>query len=100
MRHVIPPGQNVPGVLAHISGMDGFPRHNIRFAGGGETEDPNLSRMTSWWLATTGFGAGPQELEKIVTVVRVDDISSQDQSSGIDADQGLRPGRAQTLGNP
>ena len=38
--------QNVPGVLAHISGMLASRGYNIHSLAVGETEDPNLSRMT------------------------------------------------------
>ena len=38
--------QNVPGVLAHISGMLASRGYNINSLAVGETEDPNLSRMT------------------------------------------------------
>lgn len=79
MRHVLSAiVQNVPGVLAHISGMLASRGYNIDSLAVGETEDPNLSRMT---FVVVGDGRVLEQvrkqLEKIVTVVRVDDISSQ-----------------------
>jgi acetolactate synthase-1/3 small subunit len=80
MRHVLSAiVQNVPGVLAHISGMLASRGYNIDSLAVGETEDPNLSRMT---FVVVGDGRVLEQvrkqLEKIVTVVQVDDISSQD----------------------
>lgn len=80
MRHVLSAlVQNVPGVLAHVSGMLASRGYNIVSLAVGETEDPNLSRMT---FVVVGDDAVLEQvgkqLEKIVTVVRVDDISSQD----------------------
>ncbi|MFA8016720.1 acetolactate synthase small subunit [Bremerella cremea] len=80
MRHVLSAVvQNVPGVLAHISGMLASRGYNIDSLAVGETEDPNLSRMT---FVVVGDDAVLEQvrkqLEKIVTVVRVLDVSSQD----------------------
>ena len=80
MRHVLSAVvQNVPGVLAHISGMLASRGYNIDSLAVGETEDPHLSRMT---FVVMGDGSVLEQvrkqLEKIVTVVRVLDISSQD----------------------
>jgi acetolactate synthase-1/3 small subunit len=80
MRHVLSAlVQNVPGVLAHISGMLASRGYNIDSLAVGETEDPNLSRMT---FVVVGDDRVLQQvrkqLEKIVTVVRVDDISSRE----------------------
>jgi acetolactate synthase-1/3 small subunit len=80
MRHVLSAlVQNVPGVLSHISGMLASRGYNIDSLAVGETEDPHLSRMT---FVVVGDDAileqVRKQLEKIVTVVRVDDISSQD----------------------
>jgi acetolactate synthase-1/3 small subunit len=80
MRHVLSAlVQNVPGVLSHISGMLASRGYNIDSLAVGETEDPHLSRMT---FVVVGDDAVLEQvrkqLEKIVTVVRVDDISSQD----------------------
>jgi len=80
MRHVVSAlVQNVPGVLAHVSGMLASRGFNIVSLAVGETEDPNLSRMT--FVVVGGDKVLEQvgkQLEKIVTVVRVDDISSKD----------------------
>jgi acetolactate synthase-1/3 small subunit len=80
MRHVLSAlVQNVPGVLAHVSGMLASRGYNIVSLAVGETEDPKLSRMT---FVVVGDDAVLEQvrkqLAKIVTVVRVDDISSQD----------------------
>jgi acetolactate synthase-1/3 small subunit len=80
MRHVLSAVvQNVPGVLAHISGMLASRGYNIDSLAVGETEENNLSRMT--FVVVGGDRVLEQvrkQLEKIVTVVRVVDISSQD----------------------
>ena len=80
MRHVLSAlVQNVPGVLAHISGMLASRGYNIDSLAVGETEDPNLSRMTFVVVGDARvLEQVRKQLEKIVTVVRVDDISSQD----------------------
>ncbi|MHC2068789.1 acetolactate synthase small subunit [Bremerella sp. T1] len=80
MRHVLSAVvQNVPGVLAHISGMLASRGYNIDSLAVGETEDPHLSRMT---FVVVGDDAVLEQvrkqLEKIVTVVRVLDVSSSD----------------------
>jgi len=80
MRHVLSAlVQNVPGVLAHVAGMLASRGYNIDSLAVGETESPDLSRMT---FVVVGDDAVldqvRKQLEKIVTVVRVDDISSQD----------------------
>jgi acetolactate synthase-1/3 small subunit len=79
MRHVISAlVQNQPGVLAHVSGMLASRGFNIDSLAVGETEDPNLSRMI---FVVHGDDAvleqARKQIGKIVTVVRVDDISSQ-----------------------
>lgn len=80
MRHVLSAVvQNVPGVLAHISGMLASRGYNIDSLAVGETEDPNLSRMTFVVVGDDRvLEQVRKQLEKIVTVVRVDDISSQE----------------------
>ncbi len=80
MRHVISAVvQNVPGVLAHISGMLASRGYNIDSLAVGETEDPHLSRMTFVVVGDDRvLEQVRKQLEKIVTVVQVDDISSQD----------------------
>jgi acetolactate synthase I/III small subunit len=80
MRHVLSAlVQNQPGVLAHISGMLASRGFNIDSLAVGETEDPNLSRMT---FVVHGNDAEldqvRKQLDKIVTVVAVQDISSED----------------------
>ncbi len=80
MRHVLSAVvQNVPGVLAHISNMLASRGFNIDSLAVGETEDPILSRMTFVVVGDNRvLEQIRKQLEKIVTVVRVDDISSQD----------------------
>ena len=80
MRHVLSAlVHNQPGVLAHISGMLASRGYNIDSLAVGETEDANLSRMT---FVVRGDDAMLEQvrkqLDKIVTVVRVQDISSED----------------------
>ena len=80
MRHVLSAlVQNQPGVLANISGMLASRGFNIDSLAVGETEDANLSRMT---FVVHGDDAELEQvrkqLDKIVTVVRVQDISSED----------------------
>ncbi len=80
MRHVLSAVvQNVPGVLAHISGMLASRGYNIDSLAVGETEDTQLSRMT---LVVAGndhvLEQVRKQLEKIVTVVQVQDVSSHD----------------------
>lgn len=80
MRHVLSAlVQNVPGVLSHISGMLASRGYNIDSLAVGETENPELSRMT--FVVVGGDDVLDQvrkQLEKLVTVVEVEDISSQD----------------------
>ncbi|MBA2113456.1 acetolactate synthase small subunit [Bremerella alba] len=80
MRHVLSAVvQNVPGVLAHISGMLASRGYNIDSLAVGETEDPHLSRMTFVVVGDDHvLEQVRKQLEKIVTVVRVLDVSSQD----------------------
>ena len=79
MRHVLSATvQNVPGVLAHISGMLASRGYNIDSLAVGETDEPDFSRMT---FVLRGDNRVQEQvrrqLEKIVTVVSVDDISSR-----------------------
>lgn len=79
MRHVLSAlVQNQPGVLAHVSGMLASRGFNIDSLAVGETEDPQLSRMI---FVVHGDDAVLEQvrkqLDKIVSVVRVDDISSE-----------------------
>ncbi|HWB09736.1 MAG TPA: acetolactate synthase small subunit [Pirellulales bacterium] len=80
MRHVLSAVvQNVPGVLAHISGMLASRGYNIDSLAVGETEDPHFSRMTFVVVGDDSvLEQVRKQLEKIVTVVRVLDISSKD----------------------
>ncbi|MFO0410894.1 MAG: acetolactate synthase small subunit [Planctomycetota bacterium] len=80
MRHVLSAiVQNVPGVLAHISGMLASRGYNIDSLAVGETEINGLSRMT---FVVRGddrvLEQVRKQLEKIVTVVSVQDISAND----------------------
>ena len=77
MRHVLSAlVQNQPGVLAHISGMLASRGFNIDSLAVGETEVPNLSRIT---FVVHGDDAELEQvrkqLDKVVTVVKVMDIS-------------------------
>ncbi len=80
MRHVLSAVvQNVPGVLAHISGMLASRGYNIDSLAVGETEKPDLSRMTFVIVGDDNvLEQVRKQLEKVVTVVKVVDISSQD----------------------
>ena len=71
--------QNVPGVLAHISGMLASRGYNIDSLAVGETENPELSCMTFVVVGDDRvLEQVRKQLEKIVTVVRVDDVSARD----------------------
>lgn len=80
MRHVLSAVvQNVPGVLAHISGMLASRGYNIDSLAVGETEAPHLSRMTFVLVGDDRvLEQVRKQLEKIVTVVRVEDVSARD----------------------
>ncbi len=80
MRHVLSAVvQNVPGVLAHISGMLASRGYNIDSLAVGETEDSQFSRMTFVVVGDDSvLEQVRKQLEKVVTVVRVIDVSSQD----------------------
>jgi acetolactate synthase-1/3 small subunit len=80
MRHVLSAVvQNVPGVLAHISGMLASRGYNIDSLAVGETEKPHLSRMTFVVVGDDRvLEQVRKQLEKIVTVVKVIDIGAQD----------------------
>jgi acetolactate synthase-1/3 small subunit len=79
-RHVLSAlVQNRPGVLAHVSGMFASRGFNIDSLAVGETEDPNLSRITVVVMGDDRhLEQVRKQLEKIVTVVKVHDISSED----------------------
>src|SRR6476660_7361021 len=79
MRHLLSAlVQNQPGVLATVAGMLHSRGFNIDSLAVGETETHNLSRMT---FVVNGddqvLDQIRKQLDKIVTVVRVDDISSE-----------------------
>ena len=79
MRHVLSAVvQNQPGVLAHVSGMLASRAFNIDSLAVGATEQPDLSRMT---FVVHGDDAELEQvrkqLDKIVTVVKVLDISGE-----------------------
>src|ERR1700730_6918319 len=80
MRHVLSALVHTqPGVLAHISGMLASRGFNIDSLAVGETEEPNLSRMT---FVVHGddlvLEQVRKQLDKVVTVVAAQDISSED----------------------
>jgi acetolactate synthase-1/3 small subunit len=80
MRHVLSAlVHNQPGVLAHISGMLASRGFNIDSLAVGETENPRLSRIT---FVVHGddmvLEQVRKQLDKIVSVVKVVDISSED----------------------
>ncbi|MCE5303929.1 MAG: acetolactate synthase small subunit [Planctomycetaceae bacterium] len=80
MRHVLSAlVQNVPGVLSHISGMLASRGYNIDSLAVGETETPHLSRMTFVVVGDDNvLDQVRKQLEKIVTVVQVEDVGSAD----------------------
>ena len=80
MRHVLSAlVMNQPGVLAQIAGMLAARAYNIDSLAVGETERPELSRMT---FVVTGddrqLDQVRKQLEKIVTVVKVLDYSGEE----------------------
>jgi acetolactate synthase-1/3 small subunit len=79
MRHVLSAlVQNQPGVLAQVSGMLASRGFNIDSLAVGETEDAQLSRMTFTVHGDdTVLDQVRKQLDKIVSIVRVDDISSE-----------------------
>ena len=79
MRHVLSAlVQNQPGVLAQVAGLLHTRNFNIESLAVGETEHHDLSRMT---FVVHGDDAQldqvRKQLDKIITVVRVDDISAE-----------------------
>src|SRR5260370_9140588 len=78
MRHVLSAlVQNQPGVLAHVSGMLASRGFNIDSLAVGETEQPQLSRMTFVVHGDDNvLDQVRKQLDNIVSIVRVDDISS------------------------
>lgn len=80
MRHVLSAlVQNQPGVLAHVSGMFASRGYNIDSLAVGETEDPHLSRISFVVMGDDRtLEQVRKQLEKIVTVVKVLDLSRED----------------------
>jgi acetolactate synthase I/III small subunit len=80
MRHVLSAlVQNQPGVLAHVSGMLASRGYNIDSLAVGETETADLSRMTFVIRGDNSvLEQVRKQLQKIVTIVRVIDVSSED----------------------
>ena len=79
-RHVLSAlVQNVPGVLAHISGMLASRGYNIDSLAVGETDVSDLSRLTFVVVGDDSvLEQVRKQLEKIVTVVKVTDVSASD----------------------
>ncbi len=79
MRHVLSAlVQNQPGVLCQVSGMLASRGYNIDSLAVCETEQHEFSRMT--FVVNGGASMLEQvrkQLEKIITVVRVEDITSE-----------------------
>ena len=80
MRHVLSAiVQNVPGVLAHVSGMLASRGYNIDSLAVGETEEPAVSRMT---VVVEGdeqiLEQVVKQLRKLITVLKVQDFSGRD----------------------
>src|SRR5262245_8905421 len=80
MRHALSAiVQTVAGVVADIPESLARRGYNIDSLAAGETEDANWSRMTFVVVGDDRIlEQVRKQLEKIVTVVRVDDVSSQD----------------------
>src|SRR5436309_1185667 len=80
MRHVLSAVvQNQPGVLAHVAGMLATRGFNIDSLAVGETENPHFSRMTFVVVGDDKvLDQLRKQLEKLVTVVKVLDISTED----------------------
>ncbi len=78
-RHVLSAlVQNQPGVLAHISGMLASRGFNIDSLAVGETERADCSRMTFVVHGDDSvLDQVRKQLDKIVSVIRVEDISSE-----------------------
>jgi len=79
LRHVISAlVKNEVGVLAHIAGLFSARAYNIDSLNVGETDDPDLSRMT---IVVRGDDAIIEQvikqLRKLVTVVKVIDFSGR-----------------------
>ena len=79
MRHVLSAlVQNQPGVLAHVSGMLASRGFNIDSLAVGETEHSDISRMTFVVHGDDNvLDQVRKQLDKIITIVRVEDISAE-----------------------
>jgi acetolactate synthase-1/3 small subunit len=79
-RHVLSAlVMNQPGVLSHVAGMLASRGFNIDSLAVGETETPELSRMTFVVVGDDRhLEQVRKQLEKIVTVVKVLDISKEE----------------------
>jgi acetolactate synthase I/III small subunit len=79
MRHVLSAlVHNTPGVLAQVSGMLATRGFNIDSLAVGETEDPELSRMTFVVRGDDGMlEQVRKQLDKLISIVQVVDISGQ-----------------------
>src|SRR5208283_2368927 len=80
MRHVLSAlVQNQPGVLAQVSGMFASRGFNIDSLAVGETENPHLSRISVVVMGDDRhLEQVRKQLEKLVPVVKVHDISRED----------------------
>ena len=80
MRHVLSAlVHNQPGVLANVSGMLASRGFNIESLAVGETEQHNVSRMVFVVHGDdTVVDQVRKQLDKLVPVIRVDDISAED----------------------
>src|SRR3954447_15625304 len=80
IRHVLSAlVQNQPGVLAQVSGMFASRGFNIDSLAVGETENPRLSRITFVVMGDDRhLEQVRKQLEKLVPVVKVLDISRED----------------------
>ena len=80
MRHIITAiVENKSGVLAHIAGLFSGRGYNIDSLAVGETENPNLSRMT---IVTHGDDAIidqiRKQLEKVIDIIKVQDLTHEE----------------------
>ena len=80
MRHIITAiVENKSGVLAHIAGLFSGRGYNIDSLAVGETENPNLSRMT---MVTHGDDAIidqiRKQLEKVIDIIKVQDLTHEE----------------------
>jgi acetolactate synthase I/III small subunit len=80
IRHVLSAlVQNQPGVLAQVSGMFSSRGFNIDSLAVGETENPVLSRITVVAMGDDRhLEQVRKQLEKLIPVVKVQDISGED----------------------